>query len=119
MDALKKYVVPGVIAALLVAFAVTLFDGDERKTVTLHFPRAISVYEGSDVRVLGVGVGTVTRVEPTGTDVTVIARTGWTTNELWQAIQQKPPQGTYELVSLLIGVNDEYRGGAANSRRQA
>ena len=31
----------------------------------------ISVYEGSDVRVLGVPVGTVTRVEPTGTDVTV------------------------------------------------
>jgi lysophospholipase L1-like esterase len=48
----------------------------------------------------------------------IIARTGWTTNELWQAIQQNPPQGTYELVSLLIGVNDEYRGGGAQPYRQ-
>ena len=41
----------------------------------------------------------------------IIARTGWTTNELWSAIRQSPPQGQYELVSLLVGVNDEYRGG--------
>ena len=71
MDALRKYLVPGMIVALLVAFAVTLLDGEERKTLTLHFPRAISVYEGSDVRVLGVAVGSVDRVTPSGTDVEV------------------------------------------------
>lgn len=43
-------------------------------------------------------------------DVTIIARTGWTVNELWQGIQTDPPQGTYDLVTLLIGVNDQYRG---------
>jgi len=43
-------------------------------------------------------------------DVTIIARTGWTVNELWQGIQASPPQGTYDLVTLLIGVNDQYRG---------
>ena len=48
----------------------------------------------------------------------IIARTGWTTDELWQAIQQSPPQGAYELVSLLIGVNDQYRGGDAERYRQ-
>jgi len=44
------------------------------------------------------------------TDVTIIARTGWTTSELWQGIQANPPQGKYDLVSLLIGVNNQYRG---------
>jgi len=46
----------------------------------------------------------------TQTEVTIIARTGWTTDELWQAFQSDPPQGTYDLVSLLIGVNNQYRG---------
>ncbi len=44
------------------------------------------------------------------TEVTILARTGWTTDELWQGIQADPPQGTYDLVTLLIGVNDQYRG---------
>ncbi|MBL8102075.1 MAG: SGNH/GDSL hydrolase family protein [Anaerolineales bacterium] len=43
-------------------------------------------------------------------DVTIIARTGWTTSELWQGIQAADPQGTYDMVSLLIGVNNQYRG---------
>jgi lysophospholipase L1-like esterase len=42
--------------------------------------------------------------------VTIIARTGWTTGELWQGIQKAAPQPPYELVSLLIGVNNQYRG---------
>jgi lysophospholipase L1-like esterase len=42
--------------------------------------------------------------------VRIIARTGWTVNELWQGIQVNPPSGKYDLVSLLIGVNDQYRG---------
>ncbi|MBI3151301.1 MAG: SGNH/GDSL hydrolase family protein [Chloroflexi bacterium] len=46
----------------------------------------------------------------TGVEVTIIARTGWTTSELWQGIQAASPQGTYDLVSLLIGVNNQYRG---------
>jgi lysophospholipase L1-like esterase len=41
----------------------------------------------------------------------IIARTGWTTAELSAAIDAAAPQGPYGLVSLLIGVNDEYRGG--------
>jgi lysophospholipase L1-like esterase len=43
-------------------------------------------------------------------NVSIIARTGWTTSELWQGIQVVNPQGRYELVSLLIGVNNQYRG---------
>lgn len=42
--------------------------------------------------------------------VTIIARTGWTTDELWQGIQAKTVEPPYDLVSLLIGVNNQYRG---------
>jgi phospholipid/cholesterol/gamma-HCH transport system substrate-binding protein len=68
---LKRAVVPAVIVALLVTAAVVMFRGDERKTLTAHFPRTISIYEGSDVRVLGVPVGQVESVTPSGTDVVV------------------------------------------------
>jgi lysophospholipase L1-like esterase len=44
------------------------------------------------------------------TDLSMVARTGWTVNELWQGIQVDPPEGPYDLVTLLIGVNDQYRG---------
>lgn len=39
-----------------------------------------------------------------------IARTGWTTAELQAAIAAARPASTYGLVSLLIGVNNQYRG---------
>jgi virulence factor Mce-like protein len=71
MDLLKKYLVPVVIAALVVAAAVTMFSSDDQKRLVAHFPRAISIYEGSDVRVLGVPIGTVEKVTPSGTDVEV------------------------------------------------
>ncbi len=44
------------------------------------------------------------------TEVTIIARTGWTTDELWQGIQASEIDPPYDLVSLLIGVNNQYRG---------
>ncbi|HEU4336744.1 MAG TPA: MCE family protein [Nocardioides sp.] len=71
MDLVKRIVVPLVVLVFVVVAAVTVLGGDSSRTLVAHFPRAISVYEGSDVRVLGVPVGTVTQVEPTGTDVTV------------------------------------------------
>jgi lysophospholipase L1-like esterase len=43
-------------------------------------------------------------------DVAILARTGWTTGELADAIRAAPPVGRYDLVSLLIGVNNQYRG---------
>jgi lysophospholipase L1-like esterase len=44
------------------------------------------------------------------TDVQIIARTGWTTEELDAAITRERPSGTFDLVTLLIGVNDQFRG---------
>jgi phospholipid/cholesterol/gamma-HCH transport system substrate-binding protein len=71
MAMLKRVVVPAVLVLLLVAAAFTMFRSDETKMLTAHFPRTISIYEGSDVRVLGVPVGKVDRVTPSGTDVVV------------------------------------------------
>jgi lysophospholipase L1-like esterase len=42
--------------------------------------------------------------------VRIIARTGWTADDLWRGMQANPPSGTYDMVSLLIGVNDQFRG---------
>ena len=50
------------------------------------------------------------RTNDISTEVTLIARTGWTTDELWQGIQAREINPPYDLVSLLIGVNNQYRG---------
>ena len=72
MNGLKRAAVPLVIIALVVAAGVWMLTGDSgSKTLVAHFPRAISLYEGSDVRVLGVSVGTVEKITPSGTDVVV------------------------------------------------
>jgi lysophospholipase L1-like esterase len=39
----------------------------------------------------------------------IIARTGWTTDELDAAITAAGPTGPFDLVTLLIGVNNQYR----------
>lgn len=52
------------------------------------------------------------------TEVTIIARTGWTTDELWEAIQAREIRPPYDLVSLLIGVNNQYRGYDMDKYRQ-
>ncbi|KXK55336.1 MAG: SGNH/GDSL hydrolase family protein [Chlorobi bacterium] len=50
-------------------------------------------------------------------DPQIIARTGWTTDELNAAIDEANPQGPFDLVTLLIGVNNQYRGRAAEEYR--
>lgn len=47
----------------------------------------------------------------------IIARTGWTTDELNAAIDAANVQGPFELVTLLIGVNNQYRGRDAEQYR--
>ena len=48
----------------------------------------------------------------------IIAKTGWTSSELQDAIQKSNPQGPFDLVSLLIGVNNQYRGNSAEEYAQ-
>ena len=51
------------------------------------------------------------------TDPLIIARTGWTTDELNAAIDKAKPEGMFDLVTLLIGVNNQYRGRNAEEYR--
>jgi lysophospholipase L1-like esterase len=39
----------------------------------------------------------------------VVARTGWTTDELASAMDAEQVEGPYDLVTLLVGVNDQFR----------
>lgn len=48
----------------------------------------------------------------------IIAKTGWTTDELSFAIDAAKPRGPYALVTLLIGVNNQYRGRDAEQYRK-
>lgn len=47
----------------------------------------------------------------------IIARTGWTTTELSAAMDVRAPSAGRAMVTLLIGVNDQYRGGNAADYR--
>lgn len=48
---------------------------------------------------------------------TIVAKTGWTTDELKAAIAQQDLKPSYDLVTLLIGVNNQYRGRDAEQYR--
>ena len=41
---------------------------------------------------------------------TIIAKTGWTTDELKKGIEDFNVAKKYDIVSLMIGVNNQYRG---------
>lgn len=45
----------------------------------------------------------------------IIAKTGWTTDELLAGIEKMELLPAYDLVSLLIGVNNQYRGRATEN----
>jgi lysophospholipase L1-like esterase len=47
----------------------------------------------------------------------IIAFTGWTTDELSAAIETEMPRGPYDIVTLLIGVNNQYRGRSSEEYR--
>lgn len=51
-------------------------------------------------------------------DALIIATNGWTTGDLMAAVRDKPVSTDYDVVSLLIGVNNQYRGGSIEEYRQ-
>ena len=67
--------VPLLILVLAVVAGVVVFSGgSDQKTLTAMFPRTVSLYEGSDVRILGVPVGKVEEVTPEGELVKVVMK---------------------------------------------
>jgi phospholipid/cholesterol/gamma-HCH transport system substrate-binding protein len=64
------YIAAAVVVLLIVALLL-VFSGGGEKHVTAEFPRTVSLYKGSDVKILGVAVGKVDDVTPAGTKVLV------------------------------------------------
>lgn len=63
---------------------------------------------------------TVRMLRNKGTEVTepvIIATTGWTTDELAASIREHNITDTFSFVSLLIGVNNQYRGRSVDDFR--
>lgn len=64
---------------------------------------------------------TVALLKQSGVDVAdpvIIATTGWTTDELAAAIAEKDIKDTFSFVTLLIGVNNQYRGRSIENYQQ-
>lgn len=51
-------------------------------------------------------------------DPVIIAVTGWTTDELAAAIRERQLHETFDVVTLLIGVNNQYRGRPLDNYRE-
>ena len=68
----RLVIVAAALALVATAGLWWVFAGDGARTVTAHFGRAVGVYPGSDVRVLGVRVGRVESVTPRGEQVQVV-----------------------------------------------
>lgn len=44
------------------------------------------------------------------TETNIVAKTGWTTTDLAEGIKKSELNNTYDMVTLLIGVNNQYQG---------
>ncbi|GAB3575493.1 MCE family protein [Amycolatopsis endophytica] len=60
-----------ILATLATAIVVVVRDAGRGKHLTAYFTAAVGIYPGSEVRILGVPVGTVDTVEPQGQQVKV------------------------------------------------
>lgn len=74
MNPRRLRLIAAALAAGLIAATVAAWPSPAPLSVTAYFTRTVGVYPGSDVRVLGVRVGTVTAVTPDGDRVRVELR---------------------------------------------
>ena len=70
VSGVRKFLVLAIASAVVVA-AFAVWPRTQKTHVTGLFSRAVGLYPGSDVRVLGVPIGTVTAVTPMGDHVAV------------------------------------------------
>lgn len=68
----RAAVLVAVLAVVTAGALWWIFGGDGDKRITAYFSRAVGVYPGSDVQVLGVRVGAVESVTPRGSRVEVV-----------------------------------------------
>ena len=66
IQSLSRLVAIAVVLVIVAVSVISLWPNPERVSATAYFPRAVSVYPGSDVRILGIKVGEVESVTPAG-----------------------------------------------------
>jgi phospholipid/cholesterol/gamma-HCH transport system substrate-binding protein len=89
-----------VVAALLLTATFLLFTGGgEQRTLTAHFSRAVAIYKGSEVRLMGVRIGSVDAVVPEGDSVRV---------EMKYDAQYKLPTGAKAMIVTPTLVADRF-----------
>jgi lysophospholipase L1-like esterase len=107
---------------LLLAFAIATM------TTTMDATAAANFLALGDSYTIGEGVAVderwpmqlARRLRSDGIDVddpTIVAKTGWTTDELSAAMDATTFAPPYRLVTLLIGVNNQYRGRSIDNYR--
>ena len=68
---LSQLVVVAILAAVVLATVVFALLPGPTKTVQARFERAVGLYTGSDVRLHGIKIGSITKVRPDGDGVLV------------------------------------------------
>jgi phospholipid/cholesterol/gamma-HCH transport system substrate-binding protein len=96
---LSRLVAIGVVLAVLAVSAIALWPNPQRVSATAYFPRAVSVYPGSDVRILGIKVGQVESVTPAGRAVRV---------KFWWEAKHKVPADAKAVIASPSIVADRY-----------
>lgn len=115
MTTIYRYLFPFLLSALFAC------GNQESKHDEIHTPMNMRFLALGDSYTIGEGVEenerwpNQLRDSLSQTDIRmdapmIIARTGWTTAELKAGIETANPEGPFDLVSLLIGVNNQYRG---------
>ncbi|WP_432942479.1 MCE family protein [Kribbella sp. CA-253562] len=95
----SRLVAIGVVLVVLAVSVVSLWPNPERVSATAFFPRAVSVYPGSDVRILGIKVGEVESVTPAGRTVRV---------KFWWEAKHKVPADAKAVIASPSVVADRY-----------
>jgi phospholipid/cholesterol/gamma-HCH transport system substrate-binding protein len=67
----RTQLIAAAVPVVLLVLAYLVFPDGGSRTVTAHFDRAVAVYPGTDLRVMGVQIGEVSSVVPDGNSVRV------------------------------------------------
>jgi len=96
---LSRLIAIAVVLMVLAVSVISLWPNPERVSATAYFPRAVSIYPGSDVRILGIKVGEIESVTPAGRSVRV---------KFWWEAKHKVPANAKAVIASPAIVADRY-----------
>ncbi|GAA1665520.1 MCE family protein [Kribbella yunnanensis] len=99
VSSFSRLIAIAVVFVILTVSVISLWPNPERVSATAYFPRAVSVYPGSDVRILGIKVGEVESVTPAGRTIRV---------KFWWEAKHKVPATAKAVIAAPSIVADRY-----------